>query len=180
MLRRGFVDDERTVQMREDGWLNLSVVPKEHDKKEVFSPMSSWLLYVLLSALSAAFVSIFGKMGLEGLDSSAATAVRGVIMAIFLVTVMIVQGHVSHLPEVFADRRALACVALSGIAGATSWRFYFMALKTGDVSRVAPIDKLSVVFAVLLAILIFEEEVTLSHGIGIFLIAIGSLMIAIL
>ena len=161
--------------MREDGWLNLSVVPKEHDKKEVFSPMSSWLLYVLLSALSAAFVSIFGKMGLEGLDSSATTAVRGVIMAIFLVTVMIVQGHASHLPEVFADR-----VALSGIAGATSWRFYFMALKTGDVSRVAPIDKLSVVFAVLLAILIFEEEVTLSHGIGIFLIAIGSLMIAIL
>ena len=97
---------------------------------------------------------------------------RGVIMAIFLVTVMIVQGHASHLPEVFADRCALACVALSGIAGATSWLFYFMALKTGDVS--------SVVFAVLLAILIFEEEVTLSHGIGIFLIAIGSLMIAIL
>ena len=63
---------------------------------------------------------------------------RGVIMAIFLVTVMIVQGHASHLPEVFADRRALACVALSGIAGATSWLFYFMALKTGDVSRVAP------------------------------------------
>ena len=105
---------------------------------------------------------------------------RGVIMAIFLVTVMIVQGHVSHLPEVFANRRALACVALSGIAGATSWLFYFMALKTGDVSRVAPIDNFSVVFAVLLAILIFEEEVTLSHGIGIFLIAIGSLMIAIL
>ena len=141
--------------------------------------MSSWLLYALLSALSAAFVSIFGKMGLEGLDSSAATAVRGVIMAIFLVAVMVVQGHASHLPEVFADRRALACVALSGIAGATSWLFYFMALKTGDVSRVAPIDKLSVVFAVLLAILIFEEKVSLAHGIGIFLIALGSLIIAI-
>ena len=93
---------------------------------------------------------------------------------------MVVQGHVSHLPEVFADRRALACVALSGIAGATSWLFYFMALKTGDVSRVAPIDKLSVVFAVLLAILIFEEEVSLTHGIGIFLIALGSLIIAVL
>ena len=150
-----------------------------HKERKV-SLMSSWLLYALLSALSAAFVSIFGKMGLEGLDSSAATAVRGVIMAIFLVAVMVVQGHVSHLPEVFADRRALTCVALSGIAGATSRLFYFMALKTGDVSRVAPIDKFSVVFAVLLAILIFEEEVSLTHGIGIFLIALGSLIIAVL
>ena len=148
-------------------------------KEGKVSLMSSWLLYALLSALSAAFVSIFGKMGLEGLDSSAATAVRGVIMAIFLVAVMVVQGHASHLPEVFADRRALACVALSGIAGATSWLFYFMALKTGDVSRVAPIDKLSVVFAVFLAILIFEEKVSFTHGIGIFFIALGSLIIAL-
>ena len=141
--------------------------------------MSSWLIYALLSALSAAFVSIFAKMGLAGLDSSAATAVRSVIMAIFLVAVMLVQGHAAQLPEIFADRKALAFVALSGIAGATSWLFYFMALKTGDISRVAPVDKLSVVFAVLLAMLIFHEEVSLAHGIGIFLIALGSLMLAI-
>ena len=142
--------------------------------------MPSWLIFALLSAISAAFVSIFGKIGLSGLDSSAATAVRAVIMAIFLVCVMTAEGHMADLSTVFADRKALLFIALSGIAGATSWLFYFMALKTGNVSQVAPIDKLSVVFAVLLAILIFEEEVTLSHGIGIFLIAIGSLMIAIL
>ena len=59
--------------------------------------MTSWLLYALLSALSAAFVSIFGKMGLEGLDSSVATAVRGIIMAIFLVAVMVVQGRMPHI-----------------------------------------------------------------------------------
>ncbi|BEU86696.1 EamA family transporter [Selenomonas sp. TAMA-11512] len=141
--------------------------------------MSSWLIYALLSALSAAFVSIFGKMGLDSLDSSAATAVRSVIMAIFLVAVMFAQGHTSHLPEIFADRKALAFVALSGIAGATSWLFYFMALKAGDVSRVAPVDKLSVVFAVILAILIFHEKVSLAHAVGILLIALGSLLLAV-
>ena len=141
--------------------------------------MSSWLIYALLSALSAAFVSIFAKMGLAGLDSSAATAVRGVIMAIFLVAVMVVQGHASHLPEVFADRRALACVALSGIAGATSWLFYFMALKEGAVSQVAPIDKLSVVFAVVLAVVIFGEKISILHGLAIVLIAAGGLLLAI-
>ena len=142
--------------------------------------MRLWLIYALLSALCAAFVSIFGKVGLAGLDSSAATAVRAVIMALFLIGVVIAEGHAGSLPQVFADTKALGFVALSGIAGALSWLFYFMALKTGDVSRVAPIDKLSVVFAVLLAILIFEEEVSLTHGIGIFLIALGSLIIAVL
>ena len=142
--------------------------------------MPSWLIFALLSAISAAFVSIFGKIGLSGLDSSAATAVRAVIMAIFLVCVMTAEGHMADLSTVFADRKALLLIALSGIAGATSWLFYFMALKTGNVSQVAPIDKLSVVFAVLLAILIFEEEVSLTHGIGIFLIALGSLIIAVL
>ena len=142
--------------------------------------MPSWLIFALLSAISAAFVSIFGKIGLSGLDSSAATAVRAVIMAIFLVCVMTAEGHMADLSTVFADRKALLFIALSGIAGATSWLFYFMALKTGNVSQVAPIDKLSVVFAVLLAILIFEEEVSFPHGIGIFLIALGSLIIAVL
>ena len=66
--------------------------------------MSSWLIYALLSALCAAFVSIFGKMGVAGLDSSAATAVRAVIMAVFLVGVVVAEGHTADLPQVFADR----------------------------------------------------------------------------
>ena len=141
--------------------------------------MPSWLIYALLSAVSAAFVSIFGKIGLDGIDSSAATAVRAVIMALFLVCVMVAEGHTASLGDVFADRRALLFIALSGIAGATSWLFYFMALKTGRVSQVAPIDKLSVVFAVLLAVLFFHEKVSLLHAVAISLIAIGGLMLAI-
>lgn len=80
--------------------------------------MSTWLIYALLSALCAAFVSIFGKIGLTGLDSSAATAVRAAIMAVFLVGVVIAEGHVSDLPQVLSDKKALLFVALSGIAGA--------------------------------------------------------------
>ena len=141
--------------------------------------MCAWLIYALLSALCAAFVSIFGKVGLAGLDSSAATAVRAAIMAVFLVCVVIAEGHVSDLPQVFADRKALVCIALSGIAGALSWLFYFMALKEGDVTQVAPIDKLSVVFAVIFAILIFGEKVSLVHGIAIAMIAAGGLLLAV-
>ena len=141
--------------------------------------MSSWLIYALLSALCAAFVSIFGKVGLTGLDSSAATAVRAAIMALFLMGVVVAEGHTADLPQVFADKKALAFVALSGIAGALSWLFYFMALKEGEVTQVAPIDKLSVVFAVVLAVVIFGEKVSLAHGIAIAMIAAGGLLLAI-
>ena len=141
--------------------------------------MSSWLVYALLSALCAAFVSIFGKVGVAGLDSSAATAVRAVIMAVFLVGVVVTEGHTADLPQVFADKKALAFVALSGVAGALSWLFYFMALKDGDVTQVAPIDKLSVVFAVLIAVIFFGEQVSFLHGVAIVLIAAGGLILAI-
>ena len=141
--------------------------------------MSAWFFYALLSALCAAFVSIFGKVGLTGLDSSAATAVRAVIMALFLMGVVAAEGHASDLPQVFADKRALLFVSLSGIAGALSWLFYFMALKDGAVTQVAPIDKLSVVFAVLIAVMLFGEKVSLMHGIAIAMIAAGGLLLAI-
>lgn len=141
--------------------------------------MESWLFYALLSAVSAALVSIFGKVGLAGVDSNVASTVRAIIMAAFLIGVLAVQGGLSHLPDVWADKRGLAFVALSGIAGATSWLFYFMALKTGTVSQVAPIDKLSVVFAVVLAVIIFGEQVMLAQAVGIGLIAVGGLVLVL-
>ena len=118
-------------------------------------------------------------MGLAGLDSNAATAVRAVIMAAFLVGVVAVEGHGAGVAAVFADRRALLWIALSGIAGALSWLFYFLALKYGKVSEVAPIDKLSVVFAVLLAGVLFGERVSALHAVAIGLIAAGGLMLAV-
>ncbi len=141
--------------------------------------MSAWLIYALLSALTAALVAIFGKIGLQHLDANTATAIRAVVMAIFLVGVVVVQGKLSLISTVFADKKALLFVVLSGVAGALSWLFYFMAIKTGNVSRVAPIDKLSVVFAVILAVVLFGEKVSLISAAGVSLITAGALMVAL-
>lgn len=141
--------------------------------------MSAWLIYALLSALTAALVAIFGKIGLQHLDANTATAIRAVVMAIFLVGVVVVQGKLSLISAVSADKKALLFVVLSGVAGALSWLFYFMAIKTGNVSRVAPIDKLSVVFAVILAVVLFGEKVSLISGAGVALITAGALMVAL-
>lgn len=141
--------------------------------------MSAWLFYALLSAASAALVAIFGKIGLQQLDANTATAVRAIVMALFLVDVVVAQGKLNLVGSVFADKKALLFIILSGVAGALSWLFYFMAIKSGEVSKVAPIDKLSVVFAVVLAVILFGEKVSLVAGIGIALITGGALMVAL-
>ncbi|OKP04888.1 EamA family transporter [Xenorhabdus eapokensis] len=141
--------------------------------------MSTWLIYALLSALTAALVAIFGKIGLQNLDANTATAIRAVIMALFLVGVVVVQGKLNLISEILANRKALLFILLSGIAGALSWLFYFLAIKHGHVSQVAPIDKLSVVFAVVLAVILFGEKISLVTSAGVGLIAIGALMVAL-
>jgi transporter family protein len=143
------------------------------------TPMSTWLIYALLSALTASLVAIFGKIGLQHLDANSATAVRSVVMALFLVGVVVVQGKMSLVSDILADKKALAFILLSGVAGALSWLFYFMAIKSGNVSQVAPIDKLSVVFAVVMAVLLFGEKVSLVAGAGVALITAGALMVAL-
>jgi len=140
---------------------------------------NSWLLYALLSAVMAAMVSIFGKIGLSMVDANSATALRAVIMALFLVGVVFVMGKTSSFMHLFSDKKALLFVTLSGIAGALSWLFYFMALKNGKVSQVAPIDKLSVVFAAILAVLFLGEQLSLKGMAGISLIAVGAIIIAL-
>ncbi|PLT29476.1 EamA family transporter [Peribacillus deserti] len=139
----------------------------------------SWLVYAILSAVSAAFVSIFGKMGLQKVDSNTATAVRSVIMTLFLFSVVAVQGNLHRIPEIVGEKKTFIFVVLSGIAGATSWLFYFLALKTGKVSQVAPIDKLSVVIATVAAIAFFGERLSVVNGIGVVLIAVGVLLTAL-
>ncbi|WP_368938189.1 EamA family transporter [Morganella morganii] len=141
--------------------------------------MSTWLIYALLSAISAAMVAVFGKMGLQHLDANTATAIRAVIMALFLVGVVVVQGKLNLISEIIESRKALFFIALSGIAGALSWLFYFMAIKNGQVSQVAPIDKLSVVFAVIFAVILFGEKISMIAAGGVALITVGALMVAL-
>ncbi|WP_392551580.1 EamA family transporter [Orbus wheelerorum] len=141
--------------------------------------MSAWLIYALLSAITASAVAILGKIGLQHLDANTATAIRAVVMAIFLVGVVIVQGKLQLVQTFMADKKALLVIVLSGIAGALSWLFYFMAIKVGNVSQVAPIDKLSVVFAVVFAVILFGEKISLWGGVGVAMIAIGAILVAL-
>ncbi|GKW07244.1 MULTISPECIES: EamA family transporter [Pectobacterium] len=141
--------------------------------------MSSWLIYALLSAVCAAMVAIFGKIGLQNLDANTATAIRAVIMALFLVGVVVAQGKLALVGEVVANKKALLFIVLSGVAGALSWLFYFVALKNGNVAQVAPIDKLSVVFAVVLAVILLGEKISLMAGAGVALISVGALLVAL-
>jgi hypothetical protein len=137
-----------------------------------------WLFYAGLSAVAAALVSIFGKIGLQGLDANTATTVRSVVMALFLIGVMVVQRNFSHLGEVLSNRRALLYIILSGTAGALSWLFYFVALKYGRVSQVAPVDKLSVVLAAVLAVVFLGESLSPLGLAGILLITAGVVCVA--
>ena len=137
-----------------------------------------WLFYAGLSAVAAALVSIFGKIGLQGLDANTATTVRSVVMALFLIGVMIIQRNFSHLGEVLSNRRALLYIILSGTAGALSWVFYFVALKYGRVSQVAPVDKLSVVLAAVLAVVFLGESLSPLGLSGILLITAGVVCVA--
>ncbi|PXZ06158.1 EamA family transporter [Gilliamella apicola] len=141
--------------------------------------MSPWLIYALLSAISAAAVAILGKIGLQHLDANTATAIRAIVMAIFLVGVVVVQGKLNLINTFFNDKKALLIIALSGVAGALSWLFYFLAIKEGKVSQVAPIDKLSVVFAVIFAAIIFGEKISLLSAIGVAMIAAGAVLVAL-
>ena len=138
-----------------------------------------WLVYAVLSAVMAAFVSVFGKIGLQGLDANTATVIRAIIMALFLVAVMVVQRNFGHITEILTNKKAITFIILSGVAGALSWLFYFVALKYGKVSQVAPVDKLSVVIAAVIAVLFLGESVSLLSASGIGLITVGIIMVAL-
>jgi bacterial/archaeal transporter family protein len=138
-----------------------------------------WLLFALLSAVTAALVGLFGKLGLAEIDSNTATAIRAVIMALFLIAVVLLEGKLANVSTILANRTAMIYIVITGIAGALSWLFYFLALKLGKVTQVVPIDRLSIVFAIVLATLFLGEKLNWKVGIGAALMAAGAILIAI-
>ena len=137
--------------------------------------MQPWVLYGFLAGLSAALVAIFGKLGVKGLDSTLATTVRSGIMFGFLVLVSLALRKTQLLAAL--DKRALLWIAASGVAGALSWLWYFLALKTGPVKGVAALDRLSVVFAILLAALFLGEGFGWKTAAGMVLIGSGAVLL---
>ena len=133
-----------------------------------------WRLYAILSALFAALTSIFAKVGLQDINSDLATAIRTSII-LLLTWGIVLFGHKADGITNLTWQTWLFLI-LSGISTGLSWLFYFKALQTGDVSRVAPIDKLSIVITILLAFIFLHEKITLRVLIGSLLISGGVLL----
>ena len=133
--------------------------------------------YAVGSAVFAALVAIFGKIGLKNIDSTLATTVRAVVMALFLVIVAFSLNKFQNLETLYG--RPIVFIILSGVAGALSWLFYFFAIKNGPVSGVVAIDRTSVVFALILAALFLGESFTIKTALGGALILGGALLVAL-
>ena len=138
-----------------------------------------WIFYAFLSAGTAALVAIFAKLGLKSIDGTLATTIRAIIMTLFLLLVSVSLKKFNGFSFQSLSNREWMLIALSGIAGALSWLFYFFALKTGSASAVSAIDRLSVVFVVALAFLFLGEALTWKSATGAILIAIGAILITL-
>ena len=136
----------------------------------------NWLHWALLSALFAGLTAVLAKVGVKDIDSNLATAIRTVVILIFAWAIALSRGLE---PLMKATSRTWLFLALSGLATGASWLCYFRALQLGDASKVAPVDKLSVVVAMVLAVLFLGEETTWRHWVGGGLIVFGSVLIAL-
>ena len=132
-----------------------------------------WQVYAFLSAFFAALVAIFAKIGLKAVDPIAGTAIRSIIMAAVVLFAAIALHRFKTTPVSMIGVKDWILISMAGIAGAASWIFYFMALKTGEAAKVSAIDRTSLVFIVILAALFLGEAFTWKSALGIVFIMIG-------
>ncbi len=138
--------------------------------------LGSWVFWALLSAAFAALTAIFAKVGIENVNSDFATLVRTIVILAAAGAIVWATGH-WQAPSQVSGKTWLFLV-LSGAATGASWICYFRALKLGEAARVAPIDKLSVVFVSLFAVLFLGERLALPNWLGVIMIACGAVLIA--
>lgn len=131
-----------------------------------------WFVYALLSALFAALTSVLAKVGLDGINSTLATAIRTAVVLVMAWGMVFLAGTQQGIPDI--SKKSWIFLILSGLATGASWLFYFKALQLGDASKVVPIDKFSLVITIVLAFIFLHETVTLKVIIGAFLITAGT------
>lgn len=134
-----------------------------------------WFTLAFLSAVFAAITSILAKIGIKDVNSNLATAIRTVVILIFAWTIVFFQGNHKQLLSI--SKFSLLFIILSGIATGLSWIFYFKALQVGEASKVAPIDKLSLVLTILMATFLLNEKLTWYKLFGALLMTVGALLI---
>lgn len=137
----------------------------------------TWLVYALGAAVFAALTSVLAKIGIEGVESNLATAIRTCVVLVMAWAIVIAKGKLEHVVRI--DPRELAFLAVSGIATGASWLLYYYAIAAGQVSVVVQIDKLSIVVSVLFARLAFNEKLSRRSAIGLFLIVLGTAALTI-
>ncbi len=136
-----------------------------------------WFVLALLSALFAALTSILAKIGIEGVNSYLATAVRTVVVVIMAWGIVFLTSAQSGIMEI--SRKSWLFLILSGLATGASWLCYYRAIQLGEVSKVAPIDKISVVFTIILAVIFLHERLTPKSILGCVLISAGTLLMVL-
>jgi bacterial/archaeal transporter family protein len=135
---------------------------------------ASWAVYAVLSAFFGALVAILGKIGVRDVDSNLAVAIRTVIIVFFAWGIVLAQGNAREVWQI--PRHSMIFLVLSAIATGLSWLFYYKALKLGEASRVAPIDKLSVALAVVMAFTFLGEKPTTGNVLAAILVTAGVLV----
>lgn len=136
-----------------------------------------WFVFALLSAIFASFTSILAKVGIDGVNSNLATAIRTVVVVIMAWGIVFLTNTQSGLSEI--SRKSWIFLILSGLATGASWLCYYKALQMGDASKVVPVDKLSVVITLILAFVFLHEKFTMKSLIGCVLIGIGTLIMVV-
>lgn len=134
-----------------------------------------WWIYALLSALFAALTAIFAKIGVKGIDSDLATAIRTTVILILAWGIALFKGATPGIQNI--TKHTWLFLTLSGCATGLSWIFYFKALQIGKVSQVAPVDKLSVALAIVLSVIFLGEALTVKTAIGALLIIAGTFVL---
>ena len=134
-----------------------------------------WALFALLSAVFAALTGILAKIGMEGINSNLATAIRTVVVLVMAWGIVFLTGKQAGIADI--TTRGWVFLALSGVATGLSWLFYFYALQMGEASKVVPIDKFSVVISMVLAFLVLGEKLTILKVVGGLMITVGTLVL---
>ena len=136
-----------------------------------------WFVFALLSAVFAALTSILAKVGIEGVNSNLATAIRTVVVVVMAWGMVFLTNTQSGIADI--SKRSWLFLILSGLATGASWLCYYRALQIGEASKVVPIDKLSVVITLVLAFVFLHEQFTMKSLIGCILIGLGTLVMVL-
>ena len=136
-----------------------------------------WLVFAILSAIFAALTSILAKVGIEGVNSNLATAIRTVVVVVMAWGMVFLTNSQNGIAEI--SKRSWLFIILSGLATGASWLCYYRALQLGDASKVVPIDKLSVVITLVLAFVFLHEQFTTKSLIGCILIGMGTMVMVL-